>query len=141
MVAFFSYYMTVRGYRILSQKKLHTGQKAATLDWAIAVVSGLFIVALIGWGTWALMKGSTMGIVGIVFGLIGSNFLFHDVKSFIKPPKEKMHWWYGHISSMGWQLHFGCYGFCGGKYSATAISMGALGVARCNWRHTYNPNN
>jgi hypothetical protein len=23
------------------------------------------------------------------------------VKSFIKPPKEKMHWWYGHISSMG----------------------------------------
>lgn len=101
MVAFFSYYMTVRGYRILSQKKLHAGQKVATLDWVFAGVSGLFILALIGWGTWAMMKGSAMGIVGIVFGLIGSNFLFQDVKSFIKPPHQKMHWWYGHINSMG----------------------------------------
>ncbi|TXH24352.1 MAG: hypothetical protein E6Q96_10410 [Cyclobacteriaceae bacterium] len=101
MVAFFSYYMTVRGYRILSQKKLHRGQKATPVDWAFALVSGLFIVALIGWGTWALVKGDTMGVVGIVFGLIGSNFLFQDVKSFIRQPTEKMHWWYGHISSMG----------------------------------------
>lgn len=101
MVAFFSYYMTVRGYRILSQKKLHAGQKAALPDWGFAALSGLFIVALIGWGVWALLNGSTMGIVGIVFGAIGSSFLINDVKKFITPPKEKMHWWYGHISSMG----------------------------------------
>jgi uncharacterized membrane protein len=101
MVAFFSYYMTLRGYRILSQKKLYAGQKAAVWDWGFAAVSGLFILALIAWGIWALMKGSAMGIVGVVFGLIGSNFLFQDMKSFIKPPQQKMHWWYGHISSMG----------------------------------------
>lgn len=101
MVAFFSYYMTVRGYRILSQKKLHAGQKVAAWDWAFAGVSGLFIFSLIGWGTWALLNGNTMGIVGIVFGLIGSNSLFQDVKTFVKPPQQKMHWWYGHISSMG----------------------------------------
>jgi hypothetical protein len=42
-----------------------------------------------------------MGITGIVFGLIGSSFLFQDVRNFISPPKEKMHWWFTHIGSMG----------------------------------------
>jgi len=101
MVAFFSYYMTVRGYRILSLKKLHQGQQAAAVDWAILVVSGIFILTLFGWGVWVLLQGISMGIVAIVFGAIGSSFLFHDVKQFFIPPKEKMHWWYGHISSMG----------------------------------------
>jgi len=101
MVAFFSYYMTVRGYRILSLKKLHQGQQAAVVDWAILVVSGIFIVTLFGWGVWVLLQGISMGIVAIVFGAIGSSFLFHDVKRFFILPKEKMHWWYGHISSMG----------------------------------------
>lgn len=101
MVAFFSYYMTVRGYRILSLKKLHQGQQAATLDWMILLVSGIFVITLFGWGIWALTNGASIGIVAITFGAIGSTFLFHDVKQFFIPPKEKMHWWFGHISSMG----------------------------------------
>ncbi|MBX2899065.1 MAG: hypothetical protein KF775_05430 [Cyclobacteriaceae bacterium] len=101
MVAFFSYYMTVRGYRILSQKKLHAGQKAALLDWAFAVVSGFFMVGLVGWGAWVLFNKNPMGVVGIAFGITGTSFLLNDIKNFLRPPKEKMHWWYGHISSMG----------------------------------------
>jgi uncharacterized membrane protein len=101
MVAFFSYYMTVRGYRILSLKKLHQGQKATPLDWLITTISGLFLLALIGWGSWGVFNGMNMGIVAIAFGLTGMSFFISDVKSFFNPPKEKMHWWYGHISSMG----------------------------------------
>lgn len=101
MVAFFSYYMTVRGYRILSLKKLHEGQKAGVIDWTIFLVSGLFILALLGWGVWVLQQGNSMGIVAIVFGAIGCSFLVSDIRLFLNPPKEKMHWWYGHISSMG----------------------------------------
>ncbi len=101
MVAFFSYYMTVRGYRILSLKKLHQGQKAVPLDWLITTISGIFILALIGWGSWGVFKGVNMGIVAIAFGIIGLTFFISDVKSFFYLPKEKMHWWYGHISSMG----------------------------------------
>lgn len=101
MVAFFSYYMTVRGYRILSLKKLHQGQKAATIDWIILIVSGLFILALLGWGVWVILQGNSMGIVAITFGAIGCSFLISDVRQFFNPPKEKMHWWYGHISGMG----------------------------------------
>ena len=101
MVGFFSYYMTVRGYRILSLKKLDKGQKFAVLDWIIISVSAIFIFTLITWGIWAWVQGSGMGIVGLVFGLIGLSFLVNDIKSYINPPTEKMHWWYTHISSMG----------------------------------------
>jgi len=101
MVGFFSYYMTVRGYRILSLKKLDKGQKFAVLDWIIISVSSIFIFTLISWGVWAWMQGSGMGIVGLVFGLIGLTFLVNDIKTYINPPTEKMHWWYTHIASMG----------------------------------------
>lgn len=100
MVGFFSYYLTVRGYRVLSLKKLNQGQKPVLVDWAIISVSAIFILALFVWGIWALTSGSGMGVTGIVFGTIGSVFLFQDVRSFIRPPKEKMHWWFTHIGSM-----------------------------------------
>lgn len=101
MVTFFSYYLTVRGYRILFLKKLNQGQKPRLLDWLITGVAGIFMLFLFTWGTWVLLQGVSMGIVAIVFGGIGTAFLIRDVKRFFSPPKEKMHWWYGHISSMG----------------------------------------
>lgn len=101
MVAFFSYYMTVRGYRILYLKKLYAGQKAAPIDWLIITVSSVFILFLLIWGTVEVVNGNGMGITGIVFGSIGLSFLIGDVRNFFKPPVEKMHWWYDHISSMG----------------------------------------
>ncbi len=101
MVGFFSYYMTVRGYRILFLKKLYAGQKPGLVDWIISIVAGAFILILLAWGIYAMRMGSGMGIVAIVFSVIGSSFLLGDIRNFIKPPQEKMHWWYGHISGMG----------------------------------------
>ena len=101
MVGFFSYYLTVRGYRVLYLKKLAQEQKPAIMDWLIISLSSIFIVALFGWGIWALTLGSGMGVAGIIFGSIGSTFLISDIRSFITPPKEKMHWWFTHIGSMG----------------------------------------
>ena len=101
MVSFFGYYMTVRGYRILYLKKLSSGQKPVSLDWMIMIISGSFILYLLFWGGYELYLGEGMGIVGIAFGSIGTSFLAQDVKNFVRPPKEKMHWWYGHIASMG----------------------------------------
>ena len=101
MVAFFSYYMTVRGYRILFLKKINLGQKAQFLDIMISSLAAVYIISLFGWGGWVLLQGGGMGITGIVFATIGSAFLFSDIRNFTRPPKEKMHWWYSHISSMG----------------------------------------
>jgi uncharacterized membrane protein len=101
MVGFFSYYMTVRGYRILSLKGLHQGQKASPIDWLIISVSGIFVLTLLSWGVWGMLHGEEMAIVAFLFGGIGLSFLTGDIRKFTSPPAEKMHWWYGHISSMG----------------------------------------
>jgi hypothetical protein len=91
----------VRGYRVLFLKKLDKGQKPVTLDWLIITISAIFIVALVGYGSWLLTRGNGMGIPAIAFGTIGSTFLILDIKNFISPPTEKMHWWFTHIGSMG----------------------------------------
>jgi uncharacterized membrane protein len=101
LVGFFSYYLTVRGYRILYLKNLPAGQKPTVVDWLITGVAGLFILTLVGWGVTLLMAGERMGIVALVFGGIGASFVRKDIVQFFRPPQEKMHWWYGHISSMG----------------------------------------
>jgi uncharacterized membrane protein len=101
MVGFFSYYLTVRGYRVLFLKKLPEGQKAKSIDWMIIIISATFIFTLLAWGVWALRMGASIGVAAVLFGSVGSIFLLLDVKKFIRPPKEKMHWWYSHIGSMG----------------------------------------
>jgi hypothetical protein len=100
MIAFFSYYFTVRGYRILFLKNLGMSTKPKGLDWFILIVSSCFMLFLISWGAYTFINGDTMGVVGLVFGTIGTTFVVRDVQQFHKRP-EHMHWWYGHISSMG----------------------------------------
>ena len=101
MVAFFSYYMTVRGYRVLFLKQLHAGQRASRGDILITSISAAFVGFLLVWSLYQLVQGVGIGIVGLVFGSIGASFLINDIKNFIHPPQEKMHWWFTHIASMG----------------------------------------
>lgn len=54
MVAFFSYYMTVRGYRVLYLKNLTAGQRPTWIDWIITSSSGTFILFLFAWGAYQL---------------------------------------------------------------------------------------
>lgn len=123
MVAFFSYYMTVRGYRILNLKKIGSGQKPSPVDYLITGISAAFILFLILWGVYALMQGAGMGVVGLVFGAIGTSFLVQDIREFFRPPREKMQWWYTHIASMG------------GSYIAatTAFLVVNIQIQNFNW--------
>lgn len=116
MVGFFSYYMVVRGYRILYLKKLGRGQRAATLDWLIVAIAGSFIGYLIWWGLQAAIGGDRFGIVGMVFGLLGARAVIRDIRKFTRAPQDKMHWWYDHISGMG------------GAYIATVTAVVVVNV-------------
>lgn len=99
MVGFFSYYLVVRGYRILYLKQLGKGQKATSLDWAVATIGGLFGLGLVVSGLLSLPN--SISPVPMAFGLICTSFAAKDMQLFIKGPKEKGHWIFGHIAGMG----------------------------------------
>jgi hypothetical protein len=101
MVGFFSYYMTVRGYRILYLKNPDHKQKIYLVDVSISIVASVFVGMLVWWGVRELWVGQMMGVVGIVFGGIGLSLVISDVQKIFNPPSDRMHWWYRHISSMG----------------------------------------
>lgn len=99
MVGFFSYYMVVRGYRILYLKKLGGGQLASPLDWGIATTAILFGAALV---TSSLVQGfSSFNPVPFVFGALSISFAIKDVQLFRKGPSSRQHWLYVHIAGMG----------------------------------------
>lgn len=100
MVAFFSYYFTVRGYRILFQKGVGGKVRATWVDVLIGTVAGVFIVSLGAWGVYMFIQGIMMGVVAIVFCSIGATFLISDIRKF-RTTQGKMHWSYGHIAAMG----------------------------------------
>jgi len=100
MVAFFSYYFAVRGYRILFQKGMGGVVRATWVDVFIGAVAGVFIVSLGIWGITEFINGDMMGTVAIAFCSIGTTFLIGDIRK-VSTRQEKMHWWYGHIAAMG----------------------------------------
>lgn len=99
MVGFFSYYLVVRGYRILYLKKLGAGQQAGWLDWSIVGIAATFGASLLAWSFLAAAKG--LATVALVFGVICLVFSARDIQLFLKGPKLKNHWLFGHITSMG----------------------------------------
>ncbi len=101
MVGIFSCYLVLTGYRALSLKMLHRGQKAAPIDWVILLFSALAGLGLLLLGSWiAVAKGNSFGIVSLVFGAILSWGVIGDYKRFTVAPKEKNHWLLKHIIGM-----------------------------------------
>ena len=99
MVGFFSYYLVVRGYRILYLKKLGAGQSARWIDWGVAGIAMTFGLALLVWSFLGAPKG--IAPVALVFGVISMGFAARDIQLFVIGPKLKNHWVFGHITSMG----------------------------------------
>ncbi len=97
LVALFSFYLALSGYRVLYRKTAQ--QRADTADWftaALMLVGGAVLV-----GYWAyLMLTSNFGTVAIVFGIIGILLAAADIRNFVRPPKDKRAWWYTHMTRM-----------------------------------------
>ncbi len=102
LVSVFTFHMITSGYRALYLKKLHVGQRAAPVDWVIGIVAGLFNLGLLAFAVLiiATKEQAAFGYISLVFSFIGLSFVWRDIKKFIKPPKEKQHWLYDHISGM-----------------------------------------
>jgi hypothetical protein len=99
MVAVFSFYAALSGYRVLKLKALVRGESASPIDWIAGVLTfaSSFLLAFLGAFHNAVVQH--MGPVAIVFGLLGMRLAYVQMKSFIVKPKEKMFWWYTHLGN------------------------------------------
>jgi len=109
MVAVFSFYCCFAAYRVLYLKDMVKGGKPNLFDWlaALITIASSFVLFLMGFMRPHLMgvgvvhiAGHTVSIVAIVFGLLGDRLAVSSIAEFIKPPTEKMFWWYGHLKGM-----------------------------------------
>jgi hypothetical protein len=109
MVAVFSFYSAFAAYRILYLKDLYKGARPRPFDWLAAILTLLssFLLFLMGFLQPRLMgvgvvliAGHTVSIVSIVFGMLGMRMGSRSIADFLKPPPEKMHWWFAHMQGM-----------------------------------------
>jgi hypothetical protein len=99
LVAVFSFYLAFSGYRILQLKDLPRGGSARPIDWIAAVFTLVASLCLAGFGAFRPAWVQGMGIVSIVFGIIGGQAALMELRKFIWKPTEKMFWWYTHLGN------------------------------------------
>ena len=97
LVALFSFYLALTGYRVLYRKTPE--QRPGQADWAATYAMLAGSLGLIAYGIYQMLT-SSMGIVAIVFGGIGFLLAMSDVRDFRRHPEDKMAWWYSHLTRM-----------------------------------------
>jgi len=101
LVAIFSFYSAFAGYRVLGQKAAYKGEKtASTLDWFAAAFTFVASALLASLGALKPSLVQNLGIPAMVFGGIGMWISATTAWAFTHRPKEKMFWWYAHLSGM-----------------------------------------
>jgi len=97
LVAVFSFYLTFSGYRVLYRKNPGK-KKTAFIDWFFAVVTLVFSLLLFVFGIIILPNG--FGIISMVFGALGVMLALRDIITFVRPPTDKRHWFFSHMTGM-----------------------------------------
>ncbi len=101
LLALFSFYGAFRGYRVLSRKRPEQGERATALDWSAAAATFAASAALAVLGI--LRPGPAwerVGVVPVVFGLVGMALSGIDFVKFVRPPADRNAWWFTHMSGM-----------------------------------------
>jgi uncharacterized membrane protein len=127
MVSVFSFYAAYSAYRILYLKALPKGARPAGYDWVAAVVTfiasallcimGFIQPRLMGVGV-VSVAGFQVSIVSIVFGMIGMRLGYGSLHQFLRPPQEKLFWWFEHMKGMI------------GSYIAAMTAFSAVNLSR-----------
>ncbi len=99
MVAVFSFYAAFSGYRVLKLKDLARGGHAQPVDWIAAAVTFCSSFLLAYFGIFRPRVVQHMGIVAVVFGVIGMLLALGQARTFIWKPKVKLFWLDTHISN------------------------------------------
>lgn len=100
LVAVFSFYAAFSGWRVVKLKALARGGSAEAVDWMAAGITFLSSLALALLGALRPVAVQGMGIVSIVFGILGMRLAYSQLRKFVRKPREKMFWWYDHLGNM-----------------------------------------
>jgi uncharacterized membrane protein len=100
LVAVFSFYAAFSGYRVTKLKALARDGSAEPVDWIAGGITFCSSAALALLAIFRPAMVQHMGIVAIVFGLLGMRLAAVQMLSFVRKPKEKMFWWYSHLGNM-----------------------------------------
>ena len=101
LLAVFSFYQAFTGYRSLSLKRPAQGQGPIALDWTAALVTFAVSAALAVLGL--IRPGASwqrLGIVPVVFGVLGMILAGLDIRKFARPPADRNAWWFAHMAGM-----------------------------------------
>jgi len=101
LLAVFSFYQAFTGYRSLSRKRPAQGQGPIALDWTAALVTFAVSAALAVLGL--IRPGASwqrLGIVPVVFGVLGMILAGLDIRKFARPPADRNAWWFAHMAGM-----------------------------------------
>jgi hypothetical protein len=99
MIAVFSFYGAFSGYRVLARKR--PDQRPDAIAWAMALLTlgvsvGLVLLGLLP----PTPRWQSLAVVSLMLGAIGIVLSGRDVLAFVRPPAERMAWWYSHMSGM-----------------------------------------
>ena len=109
MVAVFSFYASFAAYRVLYLKDLPKGGRPRPIDWFAAILTfcSSFLLFLMGFLKPYVMHvgvihiaGYPVSIVSVVFGILGMRLAQNSLADFLRPPREKMFWWFTHLRGM-----------------------------------------
>ena len=101
LVGIFAFYLAFSGYRVLARKRPDKGQNPTALDWSVTAITLLASLAMIIWGATNLVTGTAhLNTVLIVFGIAGTLSAGSDMKTYVRPSKDKNAWYFDHMSGM-----------------------------------------
>ena len=98
LVSVISAYLAFSGYRVLKLKNLASGGSAQPVDWAAACVAFFASACLVILAWFKPAAVQHMGVVASLIGTFGMRGSLADLYLFIRKPKEKMFWWYSHLT-------------------------------------------
>ncbi|MEM7109815.1 MAG: hypothetical protein AAF519_16435 [Bacteroidota bacterium] len=102
MIAVFSYYAVLSGYRWKFLKGIHNkSQRVTMLDWAALGTNAVFNLVFIGWGIYVLVQGygGAFPYLALGFGTLGVRSSYNNFKLFTHTHHPKT-WLFQHIGGM-----------------------------------------
>ena len=96
LVAVFSGYFALSGYRALARKR--PNDETDRVDWAAAVAVAVASLVLGAWGVTVVAGGDSFGVVMVVFGAIGVLVGASDLRAFRAGSEDS--WLVSHLSRM-----------------------------------------